>query len=80
MFMSSAFSVLLTFLEERAVFLREYAGHMYSVSAYYFGRSYVEILFIITVPCLFSLVSCFIISLNNYTATKFFLFGKVYYS
>lgn len=75
MFMNAAMSVVLTFPSERAVFLREYSANMYSVSAYYFGRSSPEIPFVVLFPVLMTAICYYIIGYNE-TAGKFFIFSK----
>jgi len=43
--MTALYSVLLTFLSERPVFLREYANRMYGIWTYFVSKSIVEIPF-----------------------------------
>jgi len=76
-FMSSAMSVVLTFPAERAVFLREYSANMYSVSAYYFGRSTTEVPFVVLFPTLMSFISYYIVGFNDADAGKPFIFGNL---
>ena len=75
-FMSNCSSVVLTFPAERAVFLREYSANMYSVSAYFFGRSSTEVPFVVLSPILISAISYYIIGFNDYNASKIFIFSK----
>jgi len=37
--------VILTFPKEREIFLKQYSNNMYSVSAYYFGKTFAELPF-----------------------------------
>jgi len=76
-FMSSAMSVVLTFPAERAVFLREYSANMYSVSAYYFGRSTTEVPFVVLFPALMSFISYYIVGFNDANAGKPFIFALI---
>ena len=79
-FMSSSMTVVLTFPAERAVFLREYSANMYSVSAYFFGRSSTELPFVVFFPLLLTSVSYYIIGFNDYSPSKFFIFRKSRFS
>mmetsp|Transcript_1170 Transcript_1170/g.1167 ORF Transcript_1170/g.1167 Transcript_1170/m.1167 type:complete len:122 (+) Transcript_1170:1200-1565(+) len=71
--MSTLFSVLLTFLMERPVFLREYASKMYGVTPYFLSKSVVETPFQAGMPFLLSLITYFAVGLTVH-AGKFFLF------
>ena len=75
-FMSNCSSVVLTFPAERAVFLREYSANMYSVSAYFFGRSSTEVPFVVFFPMLYSAILYYIIGFNDSSASKLFIFSK----
>lgn len=66
--------MLLNFPAERAVFLKEYASNTYRVSSYYFGRSAIEIPIVVIVPILFSLISYYIVGLNDHNVGKLFIF------
>lgn len=48
--MTALFSVLLTFLSERPVFLREYANKMYGIWPYFISKSLIEIPFQALIP------------------------------
>lgn len=50
---------ILTFQNERPVFLREQANHMYSVSSYYFAKILVETPIFSIVPMLFAVIFYF---------------------
>jgi len=52
--MMSLFSVLLLFLVERPVFLREYASKMYGVWSYFISKSIIEIPFQLIFPFIFA--------------------------
>lgn len=52
--MTTLFSVLLTFLIERAVFLREYSGRLYGVWTYFTSKSIIEIPFQLLFPFILS--------------------------
>ena len=71
--MSNMFGTILTFQNERPVFLREQANKMYSVSAYYMAKIVAEIPILTFTPMLFSCIIYFKIGLSI-TATQFFLF------
>jgi len=74
-FMTSMSSVLLTFPTERAVFLKENGAGMYSVSAYFFGRSATELPFVTLFPFIFSCIVYWIVGFNNTNPGKFFIFA-----
>jgi len=44
-FIGSVPNVILTFPKEREVFLSEYSNKMYSVSTYYFAKTFAELPF-----------------------------------
>ncbi|KAL9648047.1 hypothetical protein ABK040_012101 [Willaertia magna] len=72
--MNSVFSSLTVFLlEEKKVFLRERGSKMYSVSAYYLGRSVSELPNIIFFPILFGTIAYWMCGLNP-GADRFFIF------
>lgn len=75
MFALPSITCALTFPSERPVFLREYSANMYSVSAYYFGRSSTEIPFVVIFPVLMTVICYYIIGYNE-SAGKFFIFSK----
>ena len=71
--MTALFSVLLTFLMERPVFLREYASKMYGIWSYFTSKSITELPFQSIMPFLFSLITYFAIGLTA-DADRFFIF------
>jgi len=73
-FMSSMQPVLLTFPSERDLFLKEENSKMYSVTAYYFGRTILEIPLLIFAPVLFTCIVYFMIKLNTADPSHFFIF------
>lgn len=76
-FMTTCMSVVLSFPSERAVFLREQSSNMYSVTAYYLGRSTTKIPFAILFPAIMSAICYYIIGFNNHDVGKFFIFRKL---
>ena len=60
---ASTFSVVLTFAEERAVFIREQRGGMYWVSAYFVARTLVDVLPTLVCSLVFVCVSYFLMGL-----------------
>ena len=74
-FISSSFTVLLTFPAERGVFLRESSANMYSVTSYFFGRSSIELPFCLFFPVVLSAISYYIIGFNGHDASKLFIFS-----
>jgi len=74
-FMGSLSSVLLTFPVERALFLKEQGSNMYSVSAYFYGKSMTELPTLIVFPFVYSCIVYWIIGFNNYSPAKFFIFA-----
>lgn len=48
--MTSMMPMVLTFPEERAVFLKEENGKYYSISSYFFGRTLLEFPFLVLFP------------------------------
>ena len=71
--MTGIYSVILTFLIEREVFLREYANKMYGVIPYFFAKSLIDIPF----QALLTIITCccvyFAVGLTE-DADKFFIF------
>ena len=61
--------------KERALFLKEQNSNMYSVSAYYFGRTITELPFLIIFPIGFSLIIYWAMGLNTDGSAHFFIFG-----
>ena len=74
--MTALFSVLLTFLSERPVFLREYANKMYGIWPYFFSKSIVEVPFQACVPFLTAVITYFAVGLTD-DADRFFLHACV---
>lgn len=63
--MMSMFPVLMTFLNEREVFIREYANHTYGVLSYYFAKTVVELPFLASMSVLYALITYFGIGLEQ---------------
>jgi len=74
--MTALFSVLLTFLMERPVFLREYASKMYGIWPYFVSKSVIETPFQALMPFLFGLFTYFAVGLTA-DADKFFIFVAI---
>lgn len=74
--MTALFSVLLTFLMERPVFLREYASRMYGVMSYFTSKSIVEIPFQALMPFLLACAVYFAVGFTA-DAGRFFLFALI---
>lgn len=64
---------LLTFQEERPVFLREYANKMYNVGPYFSAKVITEIPIMIIQPLLYAIINYFGVGLTV-TAGQFFYF------
>lgn len=64
-FMSALNPVLLTFAEERIVFLKEVNSKLYSTFPYYVGKSLPELLPTILVPLLTGVIQYWMIGLND---------------
>eukprot|EP00733_Pompholyxophrys_punicea_P001147 Pompholyxophrys_punicea_v1_NODE_506_length_1821_cov_8.150623.p1 type:complete len:441 gc:universal NODE_506_length_1821_cov_8.150623:390-1712(+) len=62
--MSSLQPVILTFPNERMLFMREYDNNMYSVVSYYSGKVLTEFPFQIIFPVVFSSVSYYMVGFN----------------
>lgn len=73
-FMMSMQPVILTFPTERALFLKEENSRMYTVSAYYFGRSFTEFPTLLLFPTIFSLISYWMVGFNMHEPYKFPIF------
>lgn len=71
--MSTLMTTLLTFQNERPIFLREYANQMYSVPPYYLGKIIIETPLLNTLPMLFTVIIYFKIGVTI-TAPQFFYF------
>jgi ATP-binding cassette, subfamily G (WHITE), eye pigment precursor transporter len=72
----SLFSVLLLFLVERPVFLREYAGKMYGVMSYFISKSVIEIPFQLIFPFILAVCVYFAVGMTA-DAGRFFIFAAV---
>ena len=72
-FMSSLSPLMLTFPQERAVFLKEQSSKLYSVASYFLSRNVVELPYLIVIPLLFAVIAYWMIHLAP-TAGQFFLF------
>ena len=62
---SAMFGVLLSFLNERDLFLREYSNQTYGVLSYFFAKNVVEIPFLAIMPVIFSLIVYFGVGLTQ---------------
>lgn len=74
--MTALFSVLLTFLSERPVFLREYANKMYGVWPYFVSKSIIEIPFQALIPFMVAIITYFAVGLTA-EADRFFLHALI---
>jgi ABC-type multidrug transport system ATPase subunit len=74
--MTALFSVLLTFLSERPVFLREYANKMYGIMPYFLSKSIIEIPFQACIPFMVACITYFSVGLTA-DADRFFLHALV---
>ena len=72
-FMLSMLPVILTFPIERSVFLKEENSKLYTVKAYFIGRSLFELPFLIIFPLMLTLIVYWLVGLRNETDT-FFIF------
>lgn len=63
--MNTMFPVLMTFLNEREVFIREYANHTYGCVSYYFAKSIVELPFLALMTVMYSFIVYFGFGLNS---------------
>jgi ABC-type multidrug transport system permease subunit len=57
--MMTMFPVLMVFLNEREVFIREYANHTYGVISYYLAKTFIELPFLGLMTILYSTVLYF---------------------
>lgn len=57
--MASMYSVLLTFIIERPIFLREYSNKMYGLSTYFISKSVIEAPFQLIFPIVISFLMYF---------------------
>ena len=64
-FMSAMQNVLLTFPDERALFLREQSNKMYGVLSYYITKTLVEIPFQILMPVVMTLLVYWVVGFRN---------------
>lgn len=76
-FMMNMMGIILTFPQERDVFLREIGSNMYGVSSYFVGRTSTELPFVTIVPFAWCAAIYWIIHFNNDNPGKFFIFGKL---
>lgn len=74
--MTSLFSVLLLFLIERPVFLREYAGKLYGVFSYFTSKSVIEVPFQVIFPFVTAVCVYFAVGFTA-DAGRFFLFALI---
>eukprot|EP00347_Sterkiella_histriomuscorum_P004140 403361602 len=66
-------TTIMTFHDERSVFLREHSNGMYSIKAYFLAKTILDIPQMTFIPLLFSLITYFGIGLTV-TASQFFYF------
>lgn len=57
-----------------AIFLKEENSHLYNVSAYFTGRTLVELPFFVLTPLIWSLITYFAVGLNTEVTSQFFIF------
>ncbi|KRW98125.1 P-loop containing nucleoside triphosphate hydrolase [Pseudocohnilembus persalinus] len=69
--MMSMLPVILTFPQERGVFLKEENSKMYTIGAYFVGRTIIEIPFLIVFPIIQSIIQFYMVGLTQ-TAGIFF--------
>ena len=69
--------MVLTFPEERDVFLKESNMKMYGVTSYFLGKTMPEFIFLVIFPFLFSLIVYFPCNMNIRNARYFFEFVLV---
>ena len=69
MFMGSFQPVILTFSEERLVFLKEVNGKLYGVGSYFLGKTIPELFPIVVTPILMVSIVYWMIGLN-YTSSN----------
>lgn len=74
--MTSLFSVLLLFLVERPVFLREYSGKLYGVWSYFTSKSIIEVPFQVIFPFITSVCIYFAVGFTE-DAGRFFIFALI---
>ena len=72
--MINMMGTILTFQEERPIFLREQANNMYSVSAYYLAKIIVDFPLLTFLPMLFAVICYFKIGLTISAAQFFYFF------
>lgn len=65
MFMTSMMPMILTFPEERPIFLKEENSKLYSVASYFTGRTLLEFPFLVFFPFLQSLITFFTVGLRS---------------
>ncbi|CAI2361090.1 unnamed protein product [Moneuplotes crassus] len=75
-FMSGMFTVLITFLNERSVFLREYASKTYGLPSYFISKSVVDTPFQFIFPIITALIIYFAAGFEV-DAARFFIFTVV---
>lgn len=63
--MCTMFPVLMTFLNEREVFIREYANHTYGVISYYLAKTLVELPFLALMTVLYTSITYFGLGLER---------------
>jgi hypothetical protein len=61
--------VILTFSEERLVFLKEVNGKLYGVTSYFLGKTFPEMVAIVIIPILMAIIAYWMIGLNYTSST-----------
>jgi len=72
--MSAMNPVILTFPAERAVFLKEENAKLYRTTSYFFGRTMIEIPWMIIIPLVYAFIIYWLIGLNDNYAENFVIF------
>ena len=72
--MNSIQGVILVFLDEKVVFLREQATSLYSPSAYFIAKVFSEIPGFIVFPSIYCVIAYFGLGLNTTSPDHFFIF------
>lgn len=74
MFNLSMLPSIITFPAEKAVFLKEENSKLYSVSSYFFGRTLIEIPYLLLFPILFSIIVYWMVGFNDSKPETVFIF------
>ena len=73
---SAMFGVLMAFLNEREIFLREYSNRTYGVLSYFLAKNFVELPFLAIMPVIFSAITYFGVGLTE-DIEKFWIFALI---